>query len=66
MKFWDYLRGRMKYIVLILFCSVLNAGVLLIYSCEVEPVLYALVIYLCFLLVCGGIDFYRQKKNIIG
>ena len=63
MKFWDYLRGRMKYIVLILFCSVLNAGVLLIYSCEVEPVLYALVIYLCFLLVCGGIDFYRQRKK---
>ena len=63
MKFFDYFKGRIKYISLILFCSVLNAGVLLIYQCEVEPVLYALVIYLCFLLVCGGIDFYQQRKK---
>ena len=63
MKFFDYFKGHIKYISLILFCSVLNAGVLLIYQCEVEPVLYALVIYLCFLLVCGGIDFYQQRKK---
>lgn len=63
MKFFDYLKGRIKYIILVLFCSVLNASVLLIYSCEIEPVLYALVIYLCFLLVCGGIDFYLQRKK---
>lgn len=63
MKFFEYLKGRIKYIILVLFCSVLNVGVLLIYSCEIEPVLYALVIYLCFLLICGGIDFYVQRKK---
>lgn len=63
MIFVNYLKGRLKYIVIILFCSFINAGVLFIYGCHVEPVVYALVIYLFFLSIWIAVDFYFQRKK---
>ena len=61
MKLIDYCRERASFLSLILFCTLTNIIVLLIYQVPLEPLLYATLICLVFLFFLGVYDFHRLK-----
>lgn len=67
MTFLNYLRIRKWFILLILLYCLINTIVLFLYGCEIEPVLYALIIYIVIVLFFGIWDYLRlvNKHKLI-
>ncbi len=63
MTILHYLNNRKLVLFLLFLCSAINVIVLFLYGCAIEPVLYAFVIYLVFVLLFGIWDYLRQKKK---
>lgn len=66
MTILEYLQSRKLIIFLILLYSFTNLTVFFVYGSNLEPVLYAFVIYIVFLLIIGIIDYIKiYKKHIL-
>lgn len=63
MTILQYLNSRKGLLSLILLYCGINTVVLFLYDSATEPVLYALVIYLVFILFFGILDYLRQVKK---
>lgn len=63
MTILQYFKNRKQTLFLLLLCSIIHVIVLFVYGCDLEPTLYAFVIYMVSVLFLGSIDYRRQHKK---
>lgn len=64
----DYLKEKMKYFLIFLFCTVIYFIIFYLYYIEVEAVIYAFIFCFVFIVIISCIDFkkYYQKRKELG
>lgn len=63
MTVFQYLKSRRLVLFLIFLCSITNVIVLFLYNHALEPVLYAFVIYIVFVILFGILDYFKIRKK---